>query len=204
MAAYHFQVEHNIIPRRQRIAVNQLAYSQWLPRCQFYLRRLLQTQPIAFSALLAAGLIFASMLALCVEQLQSVDAAEAQWRILNQHGKESGRAGLQIGDMKLTLPAFNNTQLIEVLNDTAESSKLSLDEISFSLDDNANQPYLRYHATLTVSSSYPAIRRFLDQMRIKQPEMSLDSITCAREDITTVELACDLALSAFYRKETHE
>ncbi|HSY28493.1 MAG TPA: hypothetical protein VK832_13370, partial [Burkholderiaceae bacterium] len=90
--------------------MNQLASSQWLPRCQFYLRRLLQTQPIAFSALLAAGLIFACMLALYVEQLQSVDAAEAQWRILNQHGKESGRAGLQIGDMKLTLPAFNNTQ----------------------------------------------------------------------------------------------
>jgi hypothetical protein len=57
-----------------------------------------------------------------------------------------------------------------VLNDAAESSKLSLDEISFSLDENANQPYLRYHATLTVSSGYPAIRRFLDQVRIIDQE----------------------------------
>ncbi|HSY26640.1 MAG TPA: hypothetical protein VK832_03970 [Burkholderiaceae bacterium] len=143
------------------------------------------------------------MLALYIEQLQSVDASETQWRTLNRHVQELGHSGIQSGGMKMTLPAFNNTQLVEVLNDAAESSKLSLDEISFSLDENANQPYLRYHATLTVSSGYPAIRRFLDQVRLKQPEMSLDSITCTRDDITTVELACDLALSAFYRKEAH-
>jgi hypothetical protein len=183
--------------------VNQLTSPQWLPRCQFYLRRLLQTQPIAFSAVLAAGAVIVCALALYLEQLHRADTAQEEWRTLNQHGKELSKAGVQSGDVKLALPVFNNTQLVEALNGAAESSKLSLDEISFLLDDTANQPYLRYHATLTVSSSYPVIRRFLDQVRVKQAEMSLDSITCTRDDITTVELTCDLAISAFYRKEVH-
>jgi hypothetical protein len=101
------------------------------------------------------------------------------------------------------LTAFENTQLVDVLNRVAEESKLSLDEVSFVLDENANQPYLRYRATLTVSSTYPTIRRFLDQVRTSQPDISLDSITCTRDDIATVELTCDLVLSAFYRKADH-
>jgi hypothetical protein len=93
--------------------------------------------------------------------------------------------------------------LLQALNSAAESTKLSLDEISFAMDDNVTQPYLQYHATLTVTSNYPAIRRFLVRVQKARSEVSLDSIVCTRDDVTTVDLTCDLALSAFYRKDAH-
>jgi len=177
--------------------------TQWLPQCRFYFRRLLQTQPLAFAALLATCALCIGTLALYAQQSHSADTAQTEWRTLNQHAKDPGRTGAQTGNAKPDLPAFNNTALVEALNGAAEETKLTLDEISFLLDDNASQPYLRYRATLTVSSGYPIIRRFLDSVRVKQPEVSLDAITCTRDDIATVELTCDLALSAFYRKEAH-
>lgn len=176
---------------------------QWLPRGQFYFRRLFQAQPIALTALLAACVFFICALAAYAQQSRSVESAEAEWRSLNKKTNTLANPGIQTSDVKLTLPAFDNTQLVVALNTAAETSKLSLDEVSFLLDENANQPYLRYRATLTVSSAYPAIRRFLNQVRSQQPDVLLDSITCSRDDITTVELTCDLALSAFYRKEAH-
>ena len=177
--------------------------SQWLPRGQFYFRRLFQAQPVALCALLAACVSLICALTVYVQQSRSVESTEAEWRSLNKKAKLPDSQSTQAGDVKLTLPAFDNTQLVVALNGAAETSKLSLDEVSFLLDENPSQPYLRYRATLTVSSAYPAIRRFLDQVRSQQPDVLLDSITCTRDDITTVELTCDLALSAFYRKEVH-
>jgi hypothetical protein len=163
----------------------------------------MQTQPVALFAAVATCALCACALALYVQQVLGVETTDSEWRTLNQHAKELDRAGTATGDVKLSLSAFNNTQLLEALKGSAENAKLSFDEVSFLLDASANQPYLRYRATLTVSSQYPIIRKFLDQVRVKQPEVSLDSIICTRDDISTVDLTCDLALSAFYRKEAH-
>jgi hypothetical protein len=190
----------------RRYSLNKLALfmsSQWLPRCQFYFRRLMQTQPIALSAAMVASVVCVGASALYVQQAHGLEATEAQWRALNQQSKELGRAGAPTSDGKVSLTAFNNTQLLETLKGAAENTKLTFDEVSFVLEPNANQPYLRYRATLTVTSQYPTIRKFLDQVRVKQPEVSLDSILCTRDDIATVELTCDLAMSAFYRNEAH-
>ncbi|HXA46451.1 MAG TPA: hypothetical protein VNW52_02385 [Burkholderiaceae bacterium] len=163
----------------------------------------MQTQPVALSAAMVACVLCAGALALYMQQAHGVEETEAEWRKLNQQSKELGRAGAPVADTKLSLSAFDNTQFLEALKGAAESAKLTFDEVSFVLDPSANQPYLRYRATLTVTSQYPTIRKFLDQVKIKQPEISLDSILCTRDDIATVDLTCDLALSAFYRKDAH-
>jgi Tfp pilus assembly protein PilO len=177
--------------------------SQWLSSYQFHLRRLLRAQPGVFSAILLSGFVLVLALAMYIQQWHSADAAKQEWRSLNEHFREKGHPGNQGSEGQPVLKAFNNTQLVDVLNRVAEEAKLSLDEVSFVLDENDNQPYLRYHATLTVSAAYPAIRRFLDQVRAVQPDVSLDTITCTRDDIATVDLTCDLVLSAFYRKTGH-
>jgi hypothetical protein len=178
-------------------------FSHWLPRCRFHFRRLLRAQRGAFFALLMTGILIVSSLAIYIQQWHGADTAEREWRSLNEHFRDKNRSANRDNTVLPVLTAFENTQLVDVLNRVAEESKLSLDEVSFVLDENANQPYLRYRATLTVSSSYPTIRRFLDQVRTSQPDISLDSITCTRDDIATVELTCDLVLSAFYRKADH-
>ena len=178
-------------------------FSGWLPCCGFYFRRLLSRQPVAFSFLSGCTIVFFVSLIMYVQQWRGGDAAQSEWLLLNQKFRDIGRGADQGKTAKPDLPAFNNTQLVDVLNRVAEESKLSLDEVSFVLEENAAQPYLRYRATLTVSSAYPTIRRFLEQVRVRQPQVSLDTINCSRDDITTVELTCDLVMSAFYRKEGH-
>ena len=176
-------------------------FSQWLPLCQFHFRRLLRKQPVGVSALIVSLIVFSSTSIIYAQQIRGAEAVVKEWQILSKHSHDLNHAGNAIDQTKPELNAFNNTQLVDALNSVAEEMKLSLDEVSFILDDNVSQPYLRYHATLTVSSTYPTIRHFIDQVHAKQPDISLDSITCTRADISTVDLTCDLTLSAFYRKE---
>jgi hypothetical protein len=35
------------------------------------------------------------------------------------------------------------------------------------------------------------------------PDMSLDAITCSRDDINVTTLSCDLTLSAFFKRGGH-
>ena len=107
------------------------------------------------------------------------------------------------GSGRLDLPRFEPNKLVEAINRLAQNTKLPLDEITFVLEDNHNQPYLRYRATLSVSSRYPAIRRFLDALEIEQPQVALDAISCERDDINAAETNCDVNLSAFYRRPDH-
>jgi len=163
----------------------------------------MRTQPVAFSALLIALVLFIGAGVFYCQQQHLMGKLDIEWRTLNQRAKGQASPKDLVGDGRVDLPVFDNTILVRSLNDIAEASKVSLDEVSFSLDENNSQPYLRYHATLSVSSNYATVRKFLDQLRASQPQMSLDSIACSRDDITTVELSCDIALSAFYRKDTH-
>lgn len=159
-------------------------YSQWLPYCQFHLKRLMRTQPRLLAALIASVVIFASGFAACMEQRQRTEAAEREWQSISKPHRISGHpANQSLPPQQFALPPFNSPQLVTALNHVAEESKLPLDEISFSLVDNVTQPYLRYHATLSVSARYPAIRSFLQKMRVAASNVTLDSITCIREDI---------------------
>jgi Tfp pilus assembly protein PilO len=100
----------------------------------------------------------------------------------------------------MDLPLFDNVALVQSLNTIAAESQLPLDEVAYALDEGRNEPYLRYRITLRVAGNYRAIRMFSDRFTLDMLNVSLDSISCARQDVTTVPLTCDLAFSAFYRR----
>jgi hypothetical protein len=177
--------------------------SYFLPFCRFHLYRLFQEQPVAFVALLASGL--ALMLATLVwfGQWQRAEEAEQAVRLASQHPEFASASPNLVLAQQVALPGFDSAQLVSALHQVAAAAKLPIDEVSFVLDDTANQPYLRYRVKLTVSATYPVIRRFVDRFRSELMHVSLDAITCARSDIVDVKLTCDLALSAFYRKSGH-
>lgn len=109
----------------------------------------------------------------------------------------------QQGAGRADLPRFEPNKLVEAINRLAANTKLPIDEVSFVLEDVRNQPYVRYRATLSVSSRYPAIRHFLDALQADQPQVALDGISCERDDIAAADTTCDVTLSAFYRRQDH-
>lgn len=99
------------------------------------------------------------------------------------------------------LPWFQNTQLVEQLHRVAHGADLPVDEVSYALEEGKEQPYLRYRITMTVSASYPAIKQFADELTSSMSHIDLDSISCRRADISVALLTCELAFSAFFRKD---
>jgi len=151
--------------------------------------------------LAASALVMLAILGMYIQQWEDVHAAEHEWQELSS--RTPGHIDQTGEKQQVALPEFQSKHLVDALGRVAQETKLPLDEVQFSLDDNGNLPYLRYRATLTVSSSYPVIRRFLDLLREEVAAISLDAISCTRADIGAPELICELTLSAFYRKGGH-
>ena len=167
--------------------------------CRFHLKRLVRIQARAFFALTGATLLLVLASVSLIDQWHLAETAQQELRSMNQTTRTSTNI-VKAVNAQVALPDFTSAQLVTTLNRVAEETKLPLDEIIFTLDDSGNQPYLRYRATLSVSGSYPTIRRFLDQVRANFSTVSLDTISCTREDIGTIDLTCDLAVSVFFRK----
>ncbi|HYD78900.1 MAG TPA: hypothetical protein VEC06_03750 [Paucimonas sp.] len=168
--------------------------------CRFHLRRLWGTRPVAFTVLLAAiAAAFAAAMNYAGQWREAASAAQ-EWQALSARSRMTEQAAAQPVKAQPVLPPFRGSQLADALNRVAQETRLPLDEILFSLDDNGNLPYLRYRATLSISAGYPAIRRFLDRMRTELADVTLDAISCSREDIGSSALTCELTLSAFYRR----
>jgi len=177
--------------------------ANWFSWCRFHLLRLARMHPLGLTStvLLAAMSVGAGLFWLSLVRHEAIvrhDIANAT-KSLSQPVSLSS----QTGNGRIDLPRFEPNKLVEAINRLALDTKLPLDEVSFVLEDNHNQPYLRYRATLSVSSRYPAIRRFLDALEAEEPQVALDAISCERDDISTAETNCDVNLSAFYRRQEH-
>lgn len=101
------------------------------------------------------------------------------------------------------LPAFSSGALIEAFHSVAVDVKLPVDEVGYTLDGSVNQPFLRYRVTLAVKTDYPQIRKFVPALITALPNVSLDSVRCAKDDVSAAVLSCQLGFSAFYRKSAH-
>ncbi|MCG2583853.1 hypothetical protein [Massilia sp. TS11] len=134
---------------------------------------------------------------------RSVKLDQLNAELASNRGQVNPATTAVLVSAKPVLPQFVNTQVAQILHQTADEVHLGLDEVSFSLEEGATTPYLRYRVTMSVSASYPLIRRFVDKLKLSPAELSLDSITCARENIASPGLGCELAFSAFYRKGTN-
>lgn len=169
--------------------------AQWL----FYLRRQLRLQPWPTAALLLALVSLGAAAAFYARSSHMLDKSEQAHRALSTATKAAPVVALP-GRSVPVFPVFNSAQLMGDLQQAADVAKLPLDEVTFTLDDKGKLPYLRYRASLSVSADYPAIRRFVEGLRIGMANVTLDGIHCNREDIGVAELSCDVSLSAFYRQ----
>lgn len=165
----------------------------------FHTHVIWRTQPIALGALLlsACGLAVAGVM--FIQQWNAAVSIQSEWRELDKRIRTAERS-LQAVKSEPPLPAFSSGQLLMVLQRIAAESKLPLDEVAFVLDDNGNQPYLRYRAMLTVETTFPVIRSFIVRLHRAGQDISLDAVSCARADVATAPLRCEMSLSAFYRK----
>lgn len=144
---------------------------------------------------------------LCVATLMAW-AAEARAAGAAEQALADARAGLQnlqaandaTTATQAALPAFSSAMLLADFRRVGAAHEIELDEVSFSLEETGNVPYLRYRVRFSLSETYPVIRQFVNQLRSELPHVTLDGLSCAREGIVTPELDCDLSLSAFYRK----
>lgn len=105
---------------------------------------------------------------------------------------------------RFQLSQFHSHELLDALNGASTSLALPVNDMVFRLDDSSLLPYLRYSATVKLFGGFPAVRKFVDAVRKQLPQTSLDAISCARTDIRSVHVSCELALSTFYRRGPHE
>lgn len=99
------------------------------------------------------------------------------------------------------LNRFESSSLVLTLNSVAQETGVPIDEVSYVLDELADQPYRRYQINFSTSSRYPLLRRMIQTLQSKIPQLSLDSISCARDDIVVADLQCSLTLSAYFKRD---
>lgn len=173
---------------------------------QFQLQRTWHRHPRAVTACALATVAMCFTLGLRFQQKElrarnhaTLQDLEASTRtVLIAPTETSSDAGNHV------LQAFDSADLVEMLTQTAKGAKVDIDESTLNLDNGTGQPDLRYRVSFSVTSSYPTIRRFVDDLKANVPNISLDSIKCSRSDVTTAQLGCDLAFSAYYRREARD
>lgn len=171
--------------------------------CRFYVFQLYRKQPVVVAAMglsLLAVLISGAAWAVMLDARQTVAqdlSAIAAARAANS--AKSASAGV-LASARPDLPVFSSSALTADFHAISADVKLPIDEVSYSLDGSASQPYLRYRVTLAVKTGYPEIRKFAAALVGALPNVALDSVRCGKEDAVATGLSCQLVFSAFYQK----
>ncbi|NML60932.1 hypothetical protein HHL21_07510 [Massilia sp. RP-1-19] len=167
----------------------------------FQLHKVIRSQPaLCISVSLASVFCVVAMIAFASANTAAI-ASEALNRTLTVQGARKSNPQEAPPVLQETLRPFNSAQVLQVLSNVALETNLPLAEVTFSLEAGAAQPYLRYRAAFTATGTYSTIRRFVDQVHSSVGDVSLDAFSCTRKNIQDTTLACDLAFSAFYRKD---
>lgn len=184
------------------MAVSKLMNSPKFSFLAFHSQRLLRAHPVVVFAT-AASIVLAGLSGVAfLSQLQHKRLVAADLNEL----LATSRSPLVVPQIAQstasvpTLPQFSSAELVETVNQIAVDIGLPVDEISYTLEEGASHPYLRYRLTLSATANYPLMRRFVDAMAKNLPHSILDSISCSRDDIAVTALSCDLAFSAFFQK----
>ena len=176
-------------------------FSNFLPLCQFKLRLLIQQSPISAAMLCLSAAAFLLASTSYFSQRRIAITTDQQHQVLTQKLVAMRTAqSVAVTTIHPKFKEFDSAQLVGTLAQKASQAQLPLAEISYTLDENANLPYLRYRAMLTVNANYLTIRSFVDQVLDDLADVSLDNISCIREDLKSVTVKCELAFSAFYNK----
>lgn len=171
---------------------------------RFHFFHMLYGRPISAVLALVTALFLASSIGAWVVASRQLESASLQLAQLRERtiksSAESRKPDLAPG-VNPALPWFQSGQLSDRLRRVADDAGVPYDEVTYSLEEDFQQPFLRYRIGMTVAGGYPAVRRFVDGVAATLTNTELDAITCKRADIATVPLSCELAFSAFFRKD---
>lgn len=174
----------------------------WL---RFHCARLLRAQSGLWIGCLAsiALLIVAVVAFLC--EAKKVEQRQMELDRLRLASRQVSSVKVVDADLtSLNLPWFESAQVIAQFGRAAADAKLPVDEVQYLLEESSSRPYLRYRIKMTVSSGYPVIRQFADEVTATMTHVDLDSMSCTRGDIDVLWPTCILTFSAFFRNDIRE
>ncbi|MYN40398.1 hypothetical protein GTP55_13545 [Duganella sp. FT109W] len=176
-----------------------LLYSYW----RFQIRRLFRAHPVLSTSFVCVSFGLAIAVAFYFDRMHTARAVRQEFDVASRAVKNqlASTPAVAATIVAPALPWFHSTDLVAQFGHLAEEIKLPIDEIGYSLEESPNRPFLRYRVTLTVAASYPVIRSFVDALSETMKNVDLDSISCTRADIAVAPLTCELAFSAFFRKD---
>lgn len=177
--------------------------SRFVHFCVFHFRRLLRTQLpwlLACMASLTILLVMLSAWSWQWNQIRSMreDAKDFQTSI-SKRKQENAEIEKKM-QAPVNLPTFHNASFVTALHKVAGKARLTINELSYVLDDAPSMPYFRYRIQFSVLSNYPSVRRFVKELNQELPYVTLDAISCSREDIVAPDVTCDLSLTAFFAR----
>jgi hypothetical protein len=158
-------------------------------------------QPLAaaFIAAAAVALVVSASIWLVMHNLRNNAAVELSAFLAANKMPPLEAAATPRGDVEL--PVFSSASLTADFHAVAADVKLPVDEVSYTLDNGAHQPFLRYRVALTVKTGYPEVRKFVAALTAALPNVALDNVRCVKE--ASAVLSCQLGFSAFYKKGGH-
>lgn len=155
--------------------------------------------PLALTAIVAV--LFSATYAYCSAKQNALLDAKQEANVLSKWSQSVATTQASVGRASVDLKAFRSSHLLSILEQSASSTSVKLDEISFAVDDAPNQPYVRYRATFTVLSRYPRIRKFISEILAGSEGVVLDTVSCRREDVNTVDVRCDISAYVAYQEK---
>jgi len=173
----------------------------FLSNTAFAVRRGLAAYRLPMILLAGAGLFLASALVLHFANKEALRAARIEAAALVKRGVPTSVQMAGSAPALAKLKAFQSSHLVAILEQGASTANVKLDEISFAIDDSPNQPYVRYKASFTVVSRYPTIRKFISEILAGSEGVVLDTVACRREDVTVVDVRCDISAYVAYQEK---
>lgn len=148
--------------------------------------------------LIAAILIlYGRLFYLIDEQKKELHEAIRQVQVMREEKQRLASANQAL----IQLQHFENSSLVSTLHSVARETGVPINEISFELDDQSGQAFLRYQISFSTSSRYPLLRRMMQSLHTKISQLALDNISCVRDDIVVTDLQCNLTLSAYFKRD---
>jgi hypothetical protein len=172
-----------------------------LPFLAFHLRRFRSTQPVLFVTLGLSILAFVIALCASLTMVAAGNEALSRYDSMKATPAKSPTAVDTLPERGETLRPFNSAQMVTALNEVGARIGVAVNELTFTFDEGKTEPFIRYRASMTLNANYLAVRRYVDQVHADIPDTSLDSISCTRKGIDDALVTCELAFTAFFKKE---
>lgn len=166
----------------------------------FYFAQARRAHGWAFVTLLACFLaaLFSAAVWLAIRE-RAIEVSAERMRLVQRPATPVRTPQIRISEPEL--PVFVASQAVGTFTTTAQDVGLPIDEVTYALEGDNDQPYRRYRISMSVKTGYPEVRRFVAALATGMPNVALDAIRCARENAAAPALGCQLVFSAFYRRD---